>query len=686
MPLLKFKFLSLIFAISLIGTACLFMLSEVKAEEYKSHTPRFNLPSSTLTGITGLNVIPNSRMDQMGTMRIGVSTSDPYVFTFLGFQVVEPLYVNIRQTSEVSSLNDSANRLYPGLDFKLRLIKEAAKRPELSIGANSAFGHQRTASEYLVLSKRKGSFDFTGGMAWGRLAGKGHIKNPLRAVSSHFNQSRNYNAEGAQNIDNWLTGKEIGFFGGIEYFTPLKGLSLKGEYGGYDYKPETTTNAGFNKPQPWSFGLNYKPWNYIDISIAAIGAEKIMAHLSIQDQIQKWPGRLSNNIDPPTLIYPRQNHAGSHEVTLNLNTYQSTGQQIGHQARLTANQTNIDNESIEISLNHKGLKGPNIQLIRHDIEKAVLYNQSSAEEIWHDINFLPNKTQTFHFKDVDLKNLTYRLILDNKVSLAEKDTGILYRSSAIIELEKTLPFGFRLGASPKVNIADNIGNIQSYRIPSSKPVRSNEDEFASNRFSIDQLYASWLHSLSQSTHINLSVGYLEEMFGGFGGEILYRPFGKTFAIGAEAWQVKKRDGNSSLAMQTTEQDRFTGYLNLFYELPNKSTTLFTKVGQYLAEDFGGTFGIKNNFQNGKTLEGFITATNQRDKDIFGGDNYLYGGVKFTLPFGNVPFVPKGSEARFTTAAFARDAGQTLNIPNKLYDVTEPISYRQLSRSWPDLLR
>lgn len=215
MPFLKFKFLPLIFAVFVMKTACLLLSADAKAETYQSTTPRFNIPSSTLSGITGLNVVPNSRMDEVGTMRLGISTSDPYVFTFLGAQIAKPLYVNIRQSSEVSSLNDSAKRLYPGLDFKLRIMTETAKRPEVSVGTHSAFGHKRTSSEYLVFSKRKGNFDFTSGLAWGRLAGRGHINNPLRGISSHFDQARNYNSEKSQSINNWLTGKKLAFLAAL---------------------------------------------------------------------------------------------------------------------------------------------------------------------------------------------------------------------------------------------------------------------------------------------------------------------------------------------------------------------------------------------------------------------------------------------------------------------------------------
>ena len=99
----------------------------------------------------------------------------------------------------------------------------------------------------------------------------------------------------------------------------------------------------------------------------------------------------------------------------------------------------------------------------------------------------------------------------------------------------------------------------------------------------------------------------------------------------------------------------------------------------------GTLGLNTRFDNGTTLKGFFTATDEYDFDLFGNSTNLYGGIRLSLPIGNIPFVPDGSEVRFATGPFARDSGQTLSHPLPLYDVTEPIAYRQLSRSWKDLL-
>ena len=337
-----------------------------------------------------------------------------------------------------------------------------------------------------------------------------------------------------------------------------------------------------------------------------------------------------------------------------------------------------------------GLKGPKIRLIRHDIDNAVSQTSGSPEEIWRDVQFLNSTREKISFKNFfkELKNtqIDYRFILDNQISLSEDDTTILYRSSALLDNKIMLPYGLILGNESRINLVDNLDNIQNTRPVSNDIGRSDEASFAANRLSLNRSYASWLHSISQSTHLNVTAGYLEEQFAGYGAEILYRPFGKTFAIGAETWKALRRDADAPFALDLTGDETITGHVNLFYKLPNQTTTLYGKAGRYLAKDWGSTLGVQNQFKNGSQLDGFITVTNQRDRDIFGGKAHLYGGVKVTIPIGKGKYLPQGSEVRFATAPFARDAGQVLDHPNKLYQITEPISYRQIHQTWPDLLR
>src|SRR5690554_1425220 len=104
----------------LCAVSCLGIMSTIPHAALAQQTPY----SSMVTGPLGLNTVPSARMDETGTMRAGLSTLDPYVHGFIGFQLADPLYINLRQSAEVSNLNGDADRLYPGVDFKLRLLTE----------------------------------------------------------------------------------------------------------------------------------------------------------------------------------------------------------------------------------------------------------------------------------------------------------------------------------------------------------------------------------------------------------------------------------------------------------------------------------------------------------------------------------------------------------------------------------
>ncbi len=653
--------------------------------------PRYYAPSTNLNGIVGLNTVPSARMDKKGTVRFGSGKDDPYYHAFIGFQLADPFYVSFRQTSQTDSIKDSPDSFHPGVDFKLRLLDETASRPAIAVGLDSAFGDKRMASEYLTFSKRYKNFDFTGGMAWGRLGSKGHIKNPLRAISDHFGNERDYNSFlESQDTNDWFTGEEIGFFGGVEYFSPIEGLSIKADYGANDYIGEQGIDY-FDAPDPWSLSLNYKPLDNIDISAGTIGGETFMARLSMQDQLQAWVGKPYQDKERPPLHAPRKNNNAKSNNVLALSSFEPLGYQIGREAIHVANHSKADQEAIILPLKHKGLKGPVITLMRSDLEKAVLSNTASPDEIWHNAEI--DKASSMSWMDlnenVNLKQRDhkgqFKLVLEQKVGLSESDAGFLYKTSGLIEAEKALPYGFLVGATGRVNIADNLRKLSLFRFRDPNPVRSDERDFAANRFGVDRLYGSFFKSLTPSTHMNISAGYLEKMFSGYGGEILYRPFGKTYAIGAEGWRVHKRDPDSRLAKDMDKNATHTGHLNLYYEMPNKTTTAYLKLGQYLREDRGATFGIQNNFDNGTKLEGFITSTNRRDADILGNRTHVFGGVRLSLPLGSFPFIPNGSEFRLYTEPFARDSGQILDIPQSLYEVTEPISSRHLHQSWKNFL-
>jgi hypothetical protein len=661
------------------------------------------MPSSTLFGPLGLNTVPSARMDEAGTVKIGVSALDPYVHAFAGFQLATPLYINIRQTAEASDLNAKAKRLYPGVDLKLRLLEETGRRPEISVGINAALGHKRMASEYIALSKRYNDFDFTAGIGWGRMGSAGHIKNPLKAISKHFGGDRALDGEMANRPAHWFTGDNVGFFAGVEYFTPIDGLSLKFDYGADRYTVEKQ-NPDFDAPAPWSIGVVYQPYDWVDMSLALQGTDRVMGRISLKGLLQNWRNKNAKIRSNEPKLQPRhtgtiaqQEHTNNEgiealsvESYLALNPYEPAPRQIGYAAIETANQANTKAEEIVIRPSVMGLQGPSVRLLRRDFERALIDNQGSPQEIWNNAEFDTSGKGAFSRpENTDKSGIfghNFYLTQLNTLSLSEEDNGVLYRTSAIAGGRGPAFFGFLdAGYALRLNIHDNLDKISDIRPRSPLPVRSDIDVFAQNRLILDHSYLALTHSFTPQLHLSLLGGYLEEMYGGFGGELLYRPFGSRLSYGAELWQVFKRDPYTDFALGLTYDHLLTGHMNMWYEIPHHDLTLQAKAGRYLGEDIGGTLSLHKNFKNGVDLQGFVTVTNKGDFDLFGGTTHAYSGLRLTMPLGGFKYVPKGVSTQLRVEPFGRDTGQALENPLPLYELTRQFSYSHMAQHWLDIL-
>ena len=666
--------------------------------------------SSFLLGSMGLNTVPSARMDEVGTVRAGVSTLDPYIHGTLGFQLADPVHLTLRQSAEISNLNEDADRLYPGVDLNIRLLREAEYVPEISLGLQSVVGHKRMAGEYLALSKRYKDFDFTAGLGWGRYGSAGHIDNPLKAISSHFGGDRQLDGEIPNQPHDWFTGEEIGIFGGVEYFTPLKGLSVKLDYGADRYEAEKVA-FDYHAPAPWSAGLSYTPppAPWVNFMLGAQGTDKVMGRVSLSSNIRKWRNHMAQK-DPPPLMRPyrtglalpgqMERAADKDGVVLDKTTYtlyRADGElalspsspapyQIGRAAVHMANHAGPAIEKLSLTPTILGLKGPKVTVMRRDIEQANIRQQGSPQEVWHHATFEPDTPVSFRKLVRTRKEpsgfQTLSFVLDNQLSLAEEDHGALYRTSLLAGMRSLKLFGFLdFGGSVRLNLKDNLGKLPSIRGRSFLPVRSDVDLFADRRLSVESNYLSFTHSFKPSLHVSLLGGYLEEMYGGVGGEVFYRPFDSRFSIGAETWLALKRDPGTSLNLGFNGDHLLTGHIKAWYDLPHHDLTLYGRAGRYLAEDFGGTIGVRKEFDNGAKLEGFVTVTDQSDFDLFGGTTHAYQGIKLSLPLGGFKYAPKNSEVRFSMAPFGRDIGQALENPLPLYEVTQPFSAAHMAQNW-----
>lgn len=658
--------------------------------------------STNYRGTVGLNTIPTARMDEAGTARIGMSHTDPHNHGFLGMQIAKPLYVSLRQSMFVSSAGQKPEFVYPGLDFKLRLAQEGRYRPEITFGMDSALGHKRFSSEYVALSKRYYNFDFTAGIAWGRLGSAGHIANPFARLGGHFDKDRDYNDEDASAPSDWFTGKEIGLFGGIEYFTPIEGLSFKADIGA-DRSPAERRQFDFNTPAPWSIGFNYSPEPWFGFGVSALGTDKVMARLTFQDNFYKreiksykdnpaiasknagffgklWASVQRGGVGEPDMNIGKPVKEGHTLVSvLHLNDTQPSTKQIGDAARKVLSRADADIETITIVPVVKGARGKAVTFGRRDLAH-LSQDKASPEEVWSDLSFSDDN------RPVGRKKFTDKLAFNPELSfsLGEEETTHLYRTALVIERTKEWHNGFISGGGFRINLADNLHRLFKYKNVNLESIRGDADMFTHNRINVDRTYLGWIHTLTPNFHIATTAGYVEEMYAGIGAEALYRPFDSPFAIGLEGWGAFKRDPDSPLALGLRGDSTWTGHVNMFYDIPDTDITAYAKVGRFLGGDLGITAGAETQFENRMKIKGYVTATNSDDKDAFGSDRNVIAGLQLSVPLGALRFIPEGSEARARIGPIGRDDGQMIDKPVSLYDVTEPVSYRHLGRNWQEV--
>lgn len=685
--------------------------------------PAAAAPSPSFNGPLGLNTVPDARMDESGTVRLHTGTLDPYAYAGVGIQIAQPFYIGIRQTAEMSSLRDDPIRLYPGIDMKLRLLKESDYAPAITVGLNGAVGHKRMASEYLALSKRYRNFDFTGGIGWGRMGSAGHVKNPLRFLGGHFGKRRALDGELPSGPPEWFTGKSVGFFGGFSYDMPwIDGLIFKADWNADDYLAERGIR-GFDVPAHWSAGLNYAPREWINLGVGMAGADKVMATLNLQTALARWPWRTGHTEKPVPLRsyrtgpgFPLEMEKSARDEGLRLYDIRADGatawaqvdadpfgaptpQYIGRAARHVANHAGEGIEQIDITPALFGLRGPTVSLMRGDLERALAQRQGSPQEIWRNAHLnaappagledryllpvLAALDETKPFK----ATFYSRLLLDTQTSLNEEDSGVLYRTSLLGEWQRKMSPHTMAGFSLRLNLKDNLSRLRKLRPATLQPVRSDVDRFASDRAGIERLYTGWTTSFTPSFHLALTAGWLEEMYNGTAAEILYRPFGKTFALGLDSATVFRRDPGTAFNLGLVSPAIQTAHINAWYEPPGSEVTFQAQIGRYLAEDVGGSLSMTRRFDSGAAVKAFVTATDQADPDPFGGLSHVYGGVQFNLPLGGFRTGPVNHNmgVRLTAAQLGRESGQSLDLPMPLYEITEPLSYRHLTRRWTEIV-
>ncbi len=225
--------------------------------------------SHNLYGMTGLIDTPTAEMQPDAQFSFTSSYFDGYLRNTLSAQILPGVEAAFRYSvlKNMTGGPDNSTLYDRSFDIKLRLIEESPDWPALVIGLQDFLGTGVYSGEYFAATKNLlgGDLKVTGGMGWGRFAGTNGISNPLCQGSDNFcDRIRDSETGGTVEFGQFFSGEELGFFGGLEWRTPIEGLSFKVEYSDDAYTRERDLGS-FSPNIPFNFGLEFRPLEGVEL-------------------------------------------------------------------------------------------------------------------------------------------------------------------------------------------------------------------------------------------------------------------------------------------------------------------------------------------------------------------------------------------------------------------------------------
>ncbi|QYK42363.1 MAG: YjbH domain-containing protein [Paracoccaceae bacterium] len=696
--------------------------------------------SLNMYGATGLIDMPSGEAQPDGEISIATSHFGPISRTTLSFQITPRLsgsfrFLGVRDWNRNFCPPDCAGEnqfdTYYDRSFDLRyqILKEGRYVPAVTIGLQDFAGTGVLAGEYIVATKNiTPRFKATVGLGWGRLGSHGSIGSPFGVrppIDIGFG--------GNFNTDTWFRGPAAPF-GGIEWQVDDR-WTLKAEYSSDAYAEEAGKRGTFERKSPLNLGVEYRaaPGATIGAYYMYGSTVGIAAQFAIDPKTRPGGGITEG---APASVIPRQSagalgwstawvadpaqqtaqverlkrlladdgiqieglrsDAGRSELRIRNTRYDAGAQAVGRAARAMSRALPPSIDVFDIVLVSEGMATSTVTLRRSDIEALEFAPDGAAALRARARIDAAGARPAGMVRDPDLyPAFAWSLAPYQRFRLFDQrdplklDVGI--RGTVRLDLAP----GLRLEGSVTQKLAGNLderpplpdrGRLQ--------PVRSAVYWYdAEGTTALEKLALHWNTKLGRDVYGRISVGYLERMFGGVSAEVLWKPAGSRFALGAEVNYVAQRSPDGGLGFNLPARlyetdnanpggpDSYrvaTGHVSAYYELA-QGFHVQLDVGRYLAGDTGATLSIQREFANGWKVGAFATKTNVSAADF--GSGSFDKGILIEVPLNWVIGQPSRQTSKSVLRPFGRDGGARLEVDGRLYEQVRGYHAPGLDRQW-----
>ena len=199
---------------------------------------------------------------------------------------------------------------------------------------------------------------------------------------------------------------------------------------------------------------------------------------------------------------------------------------------------------------------------------------------------------------------------------------------------------------------------------------------------IGSLQADYFAKLTPDVYAIARAGYLESMFAGVGGEVLWQPAHKRWALDASLYEVQQRSFNELFGFR--DYRVLTGHVAAYYSSPYYGLDFALYVGRYLAGDYGGTFEVRRRFDSGVEIGAYVTLTNV-PFHIYGEGSFDKGFI-IRIPVDFLAPINSQDEAVLDFTPLTRDGGQRLENEQTLYYAIRRPSEQGTLENWNNVLQ
>lgn len=678
------------------------LCSTVLAQEYFS--PAQNNHSQGNHGGIGLIQMPTARMNEAGAFSLNYQDSEEYRFWSASLMLFPWMETTVRYSDVRTQLYSddpgfSGDQTYKdkGIDVKFKLWRESEFLPDLSVGFRDFGGTGLFESEFVAASKRIGPFDLHLGIGWGYLGRKGNITNPFCEIRDGFcERPGGYSGSGGKvDYQRFFKGP-ASLYGGIEYQTPWQPLRLKLEYDGNNYQQDKAgalvQDSDFNigavyaLNESFDLNLNYQRGNTFGFGVNYKLDFNNLKQIKLDPPAKKIPDRRVASIEVLDKAQLRQD--------LYLNAGFVVNNYVLKDDEIILKGSQIAYRDEDVAMNRIGRV-----LATHLPERIKTYriviqvmDLPMVETVINAEQFV--KAARYETPEADVKTTYHRtqplLANDEQWAVERIESGFgysadifwiqtfgnpesfyMYQGGLLLGGGYQFNTNFSLQTTVKVNLLSNFDQFnfkvdaQNTGVPR---VRTYVREYVSRSdVTMENLYGLWKDEIADNWYGQAYAGYLETMYGGVGGEVLYKPIDTTLAIGLDLNYVRQRDYDSDVAF--FDYKTVTGHLS-FYWTPQwlKDTMITASFGQYLAKDKGVTVDFAKRFDSGIVVGAYAAITDMSSEEY--GEGSFTKGFYVSIPFDVFSLKSATGRGRIPWIPIARDGGQMLNKPVSLNALTE----------------